>query len=130
MVPALKKDRIGEMLERLGMAVSSGDLSGVSSCYAYPALFVSDEKTMVLDSAADLENAFSKGREWYLANGIAGTRAELENIEELTPLMAAVNVRWPGFDESGNEVFSETSHYILQTSNSGPLIRVAISKTA
>lgn len=128
MKPSLKKDDIGQMLERLGQAVSTGDLPGISGCYAFPALFISDEQTMVLEDADELEQTFAKGREWYLSQGIIGTRAELQSIEELTDLIAAVNVRWPGFNEAGKEVYSEASHYILQTSDKGPLVRVAISK--
>lgn len=129
MKASLKKNDIGEMLDRLGKAVSDGDLAGISSCYAFPALFISDESSTVIESAEELESMFAKGRDWYTSRGILETRAELESIDEMTDLIAAINVRWPGFDQAGIETFTETSHYIIQASESKPLIRVAMTRT-
>jgi hypothetical protein len=126
---SLKKDDIGLMLERLGQAVSTGDMKGVSDCYAFPALLMIGENSTVLENAEQFEEMFSKGRDWYISQGILTTRPEIINIEEMTDLIAAVNVRWPGFDKDGRETHSETSHYILQSSENGPLIRVALSRT-
>jgi hypothetical protein len=129
MQTAERKTEVLKMLESLGEAVSSGDLAGVSRCYAFPALFLVGESTTVLESAGQLEELFGKGREYYISQGILTTRAELENIEELTDRIAAVNVRWPGFDKDGNEVHTETSHYIIQTAGNEPRIRVALTRT-
>jgi len=126
---SLKKDDIGEMLERLGNAVSTGDLKGISDCYAFPALFISNEDSIVIESSGQLEEMFAKARDWYISQGILTTRADLVNIEEMTDLIAAVNVRWPGFDQAGNEKYTETSHYIIQASQRKPLIRVALTRT-
>jgi len=128
MQTAERKTEVLKMLESLGEAVNSGDLAGVSRSYAFPALFLVGESTTVLESAAQLE-LFGKGRQWYISQGILTTRAELESIEELTDRIAAVNVRWPGFDKDGNEVHTETSHYIIQTAGNEPRIRVALTRT-
>jgi hypothetical protein len=129
MKTAERKTAIMEMLERLGEAVSLGDLAGVSRCYAFPALFLFGEDSTVFETAGQVEEIFGQGREHYISQGILTTRAELESIEELTDRIAAVNVRWPGFDKDGKEVYSETSHYVIQTSGDRPLIRVALTRT-
>lgn len=129
MKASLKKNDIGEMLDRLGKAVSDGDIKGVSDCYAFPAFLMIGEDSTVLESAEELEAMFAKGRDWYTSRGILETRAELESIDEITDLIAAINVRWPGFDQAGIETYTETSHYIIQASESKPLIRVAMTRT-
>src|SRR4030095_16846893 len=106
---ALQKDKIGRMLERLGNAVSTGDLKGISSCYALPAMFVWDEGSRVVGSAEVVEQVFGEDSKWYIAEGILTTRGELLHFEPLTETVAAVDVRWPGFDEAGNENYSEIS---------------------
>lgn len=117
------KDAIDEMLVKLGKAVSAGDLRGVSDTYVFPALFMSDEKSFVIESAEELEKMFAAGQKWYQENGIVETRAELESIDEMTDTIAAVNVRWPGFDKDGKPTdYTETSHYILQFDHGQPQI--------
>lgn len=123
------KDDLNEMLERLGKAVGSGDLPGISACYAFPAMIVSDEGSIIFENADQVEQMFAKGREWYISKGILTTRAELESFEQLTDMTAAIDVRWPGFDKDGTENYTETSHYIVQAIKGKPLIRVALTRT-
>lgn len=124
------KDAIGEMLTSLGKAVSIGDMNGVSGTYIFPALFMSDEKSFVMNNADELEKMFAQGQKWYIEQGIVETRAELVKIDELTETIAAVDVSWPGFDKDGNRTdYTETSHYILQFDNGKPRIRVAMTRT-
>lgn len=124
------KDAIGKMLVELGKAVSSGDMRGVSSVYVFPALFMSDERSFVMESAPEFEKMFAEGQKWYTEQGIVETRPELESIDEMTDSIAAINVSWPGFDKDGNRMdYTETSHYILQFDNGIPRIRVAMTRT-
>jgi hypothetical protein len=117
------------MIEQLGAAVTSGDLAGVSRHYAFPSIIILDEGAMLLETAAQLEEMFGTGREWYISQGILTTRGELQEIEQLTDHTAAANVRWPGFDSAGNENYSEKSYYIIQNVDGVPLIRVAMTRT-
>ena len=125
----LSRDAIDEMLEDLATAVSSGDLAGVSKHYVFPVLMISDGDAMLLNKPPDLEAMFATGREWYISQGILSTHAELQEIEELTELTAAANVRWPGFDSTGRENYSERSYYIIQNVEGVPRIRVAMTRT-
>lgn len=124
------KDAIGEMLTKLGKAVSEGNMKGVSDSYVFPALFMSDEGSFVMNNADELEKMFAEGQKWYIEQGIVETRPELESIDEMTDTIAAVNVSWPGFDKDGKQTeYTETSHYILQMDNGNPRIRVAMTRT-
>ena len=125
----LGKDAIGEMLDRLGKAVSSGDLETVSACYAYPAFFMLQENSTVFEKPADFEKMFGEGTKWYADQGIIETRPEILRFDPMTDEIAAVDIRWPGFDKDGAEVYTETSHYVIQATDGKPLIRVALSRT-
>ena len=125
----IDKDSVGEMLDRLGKAVSSGDLDKVSACYAYPAFFMLQEDSTVFEKPADFIKLFGEGRKWYVDQGIVETRPEIVRFDPMTDEIAGVDVRWPGFDKKGAEVYTETSHYLIQSAKGKPLIRVALSRT-
>ncbi len=57
-------EAIQQMLERLGVAMSTGNMPEASGCYAVPALFLSDEAAMILADAAQIEGLFAAGTEW------------------------------------------------------------------
>lgn len=124
-----EQQAVEEMLERLGKAVSDGNLPGISACYAFPAFFLIGEQVTVLNEALQLEELFAEGRRWYVSQGVETTKAEILRIDAMTETLLAIDVRWPGFNSGGQEIYSETSHYILQTVNGEPRIRVALSRT-
>ena len=61
----MDKDKIRQLLERLGQALSAGDLKGASNCWAFPALFLSDDGATVLAEASQLEQLIAQASEWY-----------------------------------------------------------------
>lgn len=120
----MDKDRIRQLLERLGQAISSGDLKGVSTCWTFPAMFLSEA------GASQLEQLMAQATEAYRKQGIASTRPDLEQVEPLSESLVSVDVRWPSYDASGNEKASERSHYILYLGQDGqPRIGVALTRT-
>ena len=121
---------IKSLLERLAQALSTGDLSEASRCFATPSLFLSDDGATVLADVGQIEQFFAQAAEWYRAQGLTATRPELLRVEELTEKIASVHVRWPAFDASGTEKSSERSHYLVQRGEDGrPCIRVALTRT-
>jgi hypothetical protein len=49
----------------------------------------------------------------------------------LSNRIATVDVRWPGFDEHGTEISTETSHYVMRIDDDGEArICVAMSRTS
>ena len=126
----MDSDKIKQLLERLGRTLSAGDLRGVSSCFELPAVFLSDDGATILADTSQLEKVFAQASDWYRSRGLVSTKAELERVDRLSERLAAVDVRWPAFDASGQEKSSERSHYILQIGKDGQVrIRVALTRT-
>jgi hypothetical protein len=126
----MNKDKIKLLLEHLGEALSAGDLKGVSNCWAFPALFLSDDDAIVLVEASQLEQFMAQASEWYRKQGIISTKPDLEQIDMLSEKLASVDVRWPSYDTSGKEKMSERSHYILQLGKDEQMrIRLALTRT-
>ena len=123
-------NNIKDMLEHYGAALSNGDLSVISSCWAVPALVLSDDGALAVTNPSEIEAFFAQGIEYYRSQGLSSTRPELERVEMLSDTLASVDVRWPAYDSSGEEKSSERSHYILQLGKDGqPHIRVAFTRT-
>jgi hypothetical protein len=126
----VNEDKIRRLLERLGTALSTGDLAGISNCWEVPALVLSDEGAIAVAATGEIEAFFAQAAEWYRSQGLVSTRPELERVEMLSEKLASVDVRWLAFDSSGQEKSSERSHYMLQLGKDGQAhIRVALTRT-
>jgi hypothetical protein len=126
----MNDDKIINMLERYGAAMSAGNLPAISSCWAVPALVLSDDGALAVTNPIEIEAFFAQGIEYYRSQGLSSTRPELERVEMLSDTLASVDVRWPAYDSSGEEKSSERSHYILQFGGDGQIrIRVALTRT-
>jgi hypothetical protein len=125
-----KEEQIRILLERLGRALTTSNMKDASACWETPALVLSDQGASAFDDTANIEQMFSKAAEWYRAQGLVKTKPEIERIERLSDTLVEVDVRWPAFDEQGNEKSSERSHYIVHFGNDGqPRIQVALTRT-
>jgi hypothetical protein len=123
-------DQIREVLERLGEALSQADLKAVASCWEVPALVLSDQGTIAVAAMGEIERFFDEAVHAYQSQGIVSTSPVVERIEPLSEKLSAVDVRWPAVDSTGNERWTERSHYILQLGDDGrPHIRVAMTRT-
>jgi hypothetical protein len=118
------EEKTRDLLECVGKGLSAGDSRGLSSCWEVPALFLCDEGAVVLADADQIDKRFEQAANWYRSRGLVSTRPELQRFDMLSEKLASVDVRWPAFDESGNEKSSERSHYILQVGK-----RVALTRT-
>ena len=126
----MDSDKIKQLLERLGRTLSAGDLRGLSNCFEFPAVFLSDDGATILADASQLEKLFAQATDWYRSRGLVSTRPELERVDMLSEMLAVVDVRWPAFDASGQEKSSERSHYILRLGTDGQAyVRVALTRT-
>jgi len=126
----MNEDQIRRLLERYGHAMSVGDLAGILSCWELPALALYDEGGILLANAGELERFFTRVIASYRSQGLLATRPQIERTEGLTDRLAAVDVRWPSFDEAGVERSSERTHYILWLGEDGQLyIKVGIPRT-
>src|SRR5262245_922900 len=121
---------IRKFLEALGNALTAGDLDTVSKCWDNPAILLSDQGSVVINSAAQIRRSFSHAVQWYRSQGLISTKPEIQKLEQLTEALCAVDVRWPAFDAAGVEKSSERSHYIIKVAaDQEPRICVALSRT-
>jgi hypothetical protein len=126
----MNDDQIQRFLERLGHAMSVGDLAEVAQCWDVPALVLTDDSAIAISDSAELKPFFARAAEGYRSQGLVATRPELERVEPLTARLTAVDVRWPTFNAAGAEQSSERSHYIVWHGDDGqPRIRVALTRT-
>jgi aryl-alcohol dehydrogenase-like predicted oxidoreductase len=126
----MQTDQIGELLQRLGQALSSGDFREAARCWQLPALLLHEETAKVVSDAGEIESFYTGAAEWYHSQGIVSTRPDIERVEHLSETLAAADVRWPSLDAAGSEKSSERSHYIVQLGEDGRAgIRVALSRT-
>lgn len=126
----MNQDQILQLLKELGNALSAGDVRSASSCWDVPALVLSDDGAMVVASRDEVHAIFAAATKWYHEQGLTSTKPEIERMDLLSETLAAVDVRWPAFDASGNEKSSERSHYIIHAPKEGtPHIRVALTRT-
>jgi len=126
----MNQESITSCLERVGQALSTSNLPGLASCWAFPALVLFDEGAITIADADSLQALFARMAQGYQSQGLVATRPELERVEPLSEKVTAVDVRWPTFDAVGTEKASERSHYLLQLGEDGePRIRVALTRT-
>lgn len=124
----MNDDLITQFLNRYGRALSEGDMPGVSRCWEVPALVLSDEGSIAVAEAAEIETFFAQAVEWYRSHGLVETKPQLEWVEMLSNRLISVNVRWSTLDAAGEEKSFERSHYILWRGEDGePRIRVALT---
>jgi hypothetical protein len=125
----MRHEEIVQLLEYVGQALSAGDFREASACWEVPALVLSDEGANAVSDTSEIEKFFAQAAEWYRSQGIASTKPEIERVEVLSEKLAAVDVRWPSFDASGQEKSSERSHYIVQLGKDNQVhIRVALTR--
>lgn len=128
-MPPEDRGRIQTFLERYGRAIGSGDLVGAAACWVVPALVLSDEGAIPVESRDEIEAFFGQAVAAYRSQGLVETRPEIERIEVLSDRLVSVDVRWPAFDATGEERASERSRYVLRSGGDGdPQIQVALMK--
>jgi hypothetical protein len=120
---------VQRLLDRLGDALTRGDATQAAACWQVPALVLSDEGSLAIDDIAAIVAFFESSIPWYREQGVVTVRPDLLHVDPLSGRLAAVDVRWPGFDAEGGEVWSETSHYVLSLEDDGDYrVRVALTR--
>lgn len=126
----MRVNGVERTLDKLGKALSTGDIAAVAQCWAVPSLVLSDEGVIAVSEMSQITALFTQAMTWYESQGLASTRPEIEQLEQLSESIFGVTVRWPAFDASGAEVTSERSQYLMVVGEDGePRIRVALTRT-
>ena len=125
----MDEDQIRSFLERYGQALSSGDLATIVSCWAVPALVLSDQGSVAVSDPAEIERFFGQAVQAYHARGWMSTRPDLHSFEALSATLLSVDVHWLAYDAAGDQQSSERSYYLLARGSDRQLrIRVAVTR--
>jgi hypothetical protein len=123
------KPAVEGFLQRYGTALSSGDLDGIASCWEVPALVLSDQGAIAVDTEKQIREFFGAAVKMYQQQGLESTYPLAVNVTELSPRVLSVDVTWSVLDVGGKETLREHSQYLLRLDDAGqPRIRAAISR--
>ena len=111
---------IRDLLQRFARAFTTGDGKGAAACWEVPALVISDEGSKAVGTLGEVEAFFGGAQAQYNAQGVTGTRPDVDCIEWFTDRIASVEVTWPYLDAQGREVGkSESSAYVVRMGDDG-----------
>jgi hypothetical protein len=120
-------EQLRRFLVRYGEALSAGDLKAISSCYAVPALVLSDEGSVPIAAREEIEAAFEGAAERYRAQGLVAVQPTLLATEALSERLLWVDVLWDYLDEEGRSAQQNGYRYVLRLEEeASPKIQVVI----
>lgn len=109
------EDAVRAMLQGFAAAFTRGDGPAAAACWDVPALVVAEEGSRAVGTLDEVAAFFGGARAQYNAQGVTGTRPDVQAIDWHTPRLASVTVRWPYLDAQGAEVGrSESSVYVVR----------------
>ena len=115
------RSEVQRLFDDLGRALTSGDGEAVAAIYDVPALIISDEGVIAVNTTPQIAKFFSDAHARSNANGVVETRADLQDLERIGERMVIATVRWPHLDADHREVASESSDYTLRRDDEGRL---------
>ncbi|GIH06613.1 hypothetical protein Rhe02_46800 [Rhizocola hellebori] len=110
----MSEKQITDFFVRYGAALGSGDLSAIASCYATPALVVSDGRSLPVQDSADVEAAFSGSADTYEARGLVDAKPNIGGMEKITDVLTLVTVGWDYLDTQGGVQPGESYRYLVR----------------
>ena len=115
------RGEVQDFLDGMAHALTAGDGEAIATMYEVPALIISDEGVIAVQSTEQIAQLFGSARAQYNAQGIFDTRADLIDLERIGRRVVIATVRWPHLDASGKEVAAESSDYTLRRDDAGRL---------
>ena len=120
-------EHLRRFLIRYGEALSAGDLTAISGCYAVPSLVLSDAGSVPIAAREEIEAAFDGAAERYRAQGLVAVRPTLVALEALSERLVSADVRWDYLDEQGRSAQQNAYRYVLRLEDEmSPKIQVVI----
>jgi hypothetical protein len=116
-----------EFFDRYGVALTTGDVVAVASCYALPGMVVSDSYSFTFATPAAVALSFLGAAHAYQDQQIVAAHAQLREVQRLSPALAMVAVDWEYLDSGGNAVPGESFRYLIRVDAKGPRITTVIA---
>ncbi len=116
-----------EFFDRYGVALTTGDVSAVASCYALPGMVVADSYSFTFASPAAVALSFLGAAPAYSEQQIVAAHAQLREVQPLSAALTMVAVTWEYLDSGGNAVPGESYRYLIRVDAYGPRITTVIA---
>jgi ketosteroid isomerase-like protein len=113
------RERVQDYLDRFTRAMTSGDIKTIAKLWEVPAFVIHTEQARVIQSLEEVERFFSGAKDMYNERGIVDTRAEIQDLDVVSDSLVIVRVRFPYYDENGDEHGEESSSYTLSRGSDG-----------
>jgi len=113
------RESVQTYLDRFTRAVTSGDTKTIAGLWEVPAFVIGAEHSRVIQSLDEVEEFFAGAKDMYNERGIVDTRAEIQDLDVISPDLVLVRVRFPYYDEKGDEHGEESSSYTLMRGSDG-----------
>lgn len=101
-------------LNSYGVALSAGDLDTIAESYAFPALVVADEVSVLVADPDTVRESFRGAAQNYRQRGLVGAVAQIEDVRVTSAGLVWVDVRWSYRDEYAREADAESFRYLLR----------------
>jgi hypothetical protein len=99
--------------------MTSGDTKTMLKLWGVPAFVIGKTEARVVQSESEVEQFFGGAKEMYAERGIAGTRAEIINLDWIGEDLVIATVRWPYLDANERVLGEESSSYTLLRGEDG-----------
>ena len=116
-----------EFFDRYGIALITGDVVAVSSCYALPGMVVADSYSFTFATPAAVALSFLGAAPAYEDQQIVAANAQLRDVQRISAALAMVAVEWEYLDSGGNSVPGESYRYLIRADVNGPRITTVIA---
>lgn len=113
------RQSVQSYLDRFTRAVTTADTKTLAKLWEVPAFVIGAEHARVIQSLDEVEEFFAGAKEMYNERGIVDTRAEIQDLDVISDDLVIVRVRFPYYDENGDEQGEESSSYTLKRSSDG-----------
>ena len=112
-VDELMRQSVQDYLDRFTRAITSGDTKTIAKLWEVPAFVIGAGHSRVIQSLDEVEEFFAGAKDMYNERGIVDTRAEIQDLDVISDDLVVVRVRFPYYDEKGDEHGEESSSYTL-----------------
>jgi len=116
----VRDDRVvRDALERIGLALTSGNAGAVADLWDVPGLVLADQGVRAIGSRAEVAAFFEQAIHAYRERGTPRAVPDDVRVTWVTDRIAAVSVDWIGRDAQGGEREREGSFYLMRVGDDG-----------
>ncbi|MFX0592168.1 hypothetical protein [Melissospora conviva] len=117
---------LSDFFDRYGAALTAADVPAIANCYALPGLVVANTYSFSFSSPAAIALSFVGAAPDYQERELIAAHAQIQDVQQISALLAEVAVQWEYLDSQGQAVPGERYRYLLRMTDDGPAICTVI----